>query len=257
MAKRLTYSSARPRVEEVDDDTPVTSGSFGGYLRDVPYSSEKQANKKRFGSTNNYAEVNTTDENVRFHIAGSTVNMSYDEIGDLTQNSFIKSAVFKKISERLSPSARANFAMGVTVVGTAVVVGKFIYDWKNKTPGSWGNTIGTAIKNVITWVRGIGSKIKGWFSKGSTKGTAQGGSSNWVAVKGADGQTYMVPGAAKKGTTQSNKTTQTGSPTAQFVNNMKKLYNTPLTPSAKAQAGALAKIVSKSDFSGASSWLNQ
>lgn len=247
------YITAKPRVEEVDDDYVPPPSGFGGYLRDVPYKQEKKPDKKKYGGKSNYVEVNTTDEDLNFHIAGSSFKMSYDEAADLTQNSFLKSAIFKKVSERLSPSARANFALGVTVVGAAIAVGKFAYDWYHHTPGTWGNIIGSTIENVARWIKGIATKVvnkvKGWFGvKKTTVAKPQAsGPGGYKEVVGPDGAIYLVPSkvpqkgvAAGKapGVQQINKT---------FMNNMNKLYNTPLTPGAKKQAEAAGKIANKAD----------
>ena len=249
------YITAKPRVEEVDDDYVPPPSGFGGYLRDVPYSQEKKPDKKKYGGNSNYVEVNTTDENLRFHVGGSTFNMSYDEAADLTQNAFLRSNIFKKISSRLSANARANFALGVTVAGAAIAAGKFAYDWYHHTPGTWGNIIGTAIENIVQWVRNVASKVvnkvKGWFGVKKTsaaKPAQTSGTGAYQEVVGPDGLIYMIPvkGVPQK-STAATKTPGVKQTTQTFMNNMKKLYNEPLTPSAKKQAEAIGKIAKKAD----------
>lgn len=250
----IRYVTAKPRVEEVDDDYVPPPSGFGGYLRDVPYSQEKKPDKKRYGG-NNYVEVNTTDENLRFHVGGSTFNMSYDEAADLTQNAFLRSSIFKKISEKLSANARANFALGVTVAGAAIAAGKFAYDWYHHTPGTWGNIIGSTIENIVHWVRNVASKVvnkvKGWFGVKKTsadKPAQTSGTGAYKEVVGPDGLIYMVPvkGVPQK-STAATKTPGIKQTTTTFMDNMKKLYHTPMTPEAKKQMEAAKKIANKAD----------
>lgn len=241
------YITTKPRVEEVDDDYVPPPSGFGGYLRDVPYSQEKKADKKKYGGKSNYVEVNTTDQNLNFHVAGSSFRMSYDEAADLTQNSFLKSTIFKKISERLSAGARANFALGVTIVGAAVAVGKFAYDWYHHTPGTWGNIIGRTIENIGRWIKGIASKIRGWFGAKKTSSNTNTKSQTYKEVVGPDGVIYLVPSRVPQKSTAATKTPGVQQINTTFLDNMKKLYNTPLTPGAKKQAEAVGKIASKAD----------
>ena len=249
----IRYITTKPRVEEVDDDYVPPSSGFGGYLRDVPYSQEKKPNKKKYGGKSNYVEVNTTDEDLNFHIAGSSFKMSYDEAADLTQNMFLKSAVFKKISSSLSPSARANFALGVTVVGAAIAVSKFARDWYHHTPGTWGNIIGSTIENIARWIKGIATtavnKVKGWF--GAKKTTAAkpqaSGPGAYKEVVGPDGTVYLVPSQVPQKSTAAPKTPGIQQINKTFMDNMKKLFFAPLSPTAKKQAEAAGKIAKKAD----------
>ena len=245
----IRYITTKPRVEEVDDDY-VPPSRFGGYLRDVPYSQEKKPDKKKYGG-NNYVEVNTTDENLRFHVGNSFFNMSYDEAANLTQNTFLKSAVFRKIAASLSPAARANFTLGVTLVGAAVTIGKFAHDWYNHTPGTWGNIIGSTIENVARWIKGIAAKavnkVKGWFGakKTSVAKSQTSGPGAYKEVVGPDGVVYLVPSGAPQKSAVTTKTPGIQQINKTFMDNMSKLYNTPLTPGAKKQAEAAGKIVIK------------
>lgn len=236
------------RVIEVDDDYEPTS-----YTR--PKVDEGGGSKPYYQSNSkNKARVDLNNETINFQFGGAgSFKVDFDDINDISGNSFYKSRIYNKISENLSPKARKAFSIGVTVAGAAWAVKTFYDEWREKRPGSLGYIVGSFIETVVRFVRDSAKKIvhsvKNLFSSSAHKSSqSRSGVNgprrieiiNGVPVDVSHRYQSSAPSApsAPKGPSWSSLGKQ-------FIKNLKTLVTMPFNPSAWKQASAIKKVVNK------------
>lgn len=236
------------RVIEVDDDYEPTSytrpkiDEGGG---SVPYYQ---------GNSKNKARVDLDDESINFHFGGAgSFKVDFDDVNDITGNSFYKSAIYKKISENLSPKARKVFSIGVTVAGAAWAVKTFYDEWREKRPGSLGYIVGSLIETIVRTVRDSAKKIvhsvKNLFSssahKSSQSRSTAGGPRRIEIINGIPvdvSHRYQSSTPSAPSVPKGPSWSELGE---RFIKNLKYLVTMPFNPQAEKQAKGIKKIIDK------------